>query len=927
MSKFIKPKLKWRPKHRLQKLTTLAFILLFAGAGTYLLFNGFAASCTLSAPTSTAERKIQINMSGCTGVQYFNVSESQDFGASNGVHVSINNVAADKSYADVSITYPNGIPATNSTPFSVPATPHQVKVLAVLFTFDDANGQSAGLGNYETTNWLQRLVFGDGVAGFDGGNKTNNIKNYIYQSSNGEINLTGNVYPQVVHLPLEKYRQFLGSAGTVQADFGDGITRAIEAQNPGFLSTNKFDFLLGLSSEQYSVSRDLYPSGTSSVLAGDPNTSLPYITYSIPTDTAKSIFGNTIQETRTSTDANTVITLYNPPSTLNPVEGVWLASDTNRTGTNYYTGGSITTTADTKYRYLKLGTALPNPNTSVIVRYKADMSTQVSGTLADQVSSYGWYGHFMHELQHQISNTPAYWFGQRGPIGDLYYRPASGASYDLMSNGTLSGLNPINNQYMDSPSLLGAYHREILGYANPYTLNYGQNESSVRVYRIENGDPANNSRNTIIKVPLSPVGDPGMETRLKSGATLSDGPVSQYRGNEYLLLEWRNKTDTLENGVYNFDQMIPSEGLVIYHVIENAPYGITAASTDIARIIDATPDNPAFNDSISDTSASPPLFGPQSGVNSYTAGSYWQEKTTTNDTHTFDFLLSPGAGTKTLYVKFADANGNIVGTQQLTIDLTSNEQPINRLPTLSLSIADGAQISSNTNVIASYTAPNGAKNIRFYIDDISKQEKSDSNIPANSTSFFIRPSDLTSGSHQLKVIFYDNGLNKVTKTANFSIVGGGDNTVPAVSINPPTNNSTIWGSIRVGVSSIDNVTVVKTELYIDSSLVAAYKGSVIDYIWYTAQTTNGSHTLTAKAYDAASNSTTSSPVTVTVNNIVNTTAKPGDINSDGSVNIFDLSVMASHWGQSGQTLSSGDLNNDGAVNIFDLSVLANYWGA
>ena len=37
-------------------------------------------------------------------------------------------------------------------------------------------------------------------------------------------------------------------------------------------------------------------------------------------------------------------------------------------------------------------------------------------------------------------------------------------------------------------------------------------------------------------------------------------------------------------------------------------------------------------------------------------------------------------------------------------------------------------------------------------------------------------------------------------------------------------------------------------------------------------------------------------------------------------------ILAAHYGQGGQVFSTGDLNNDGSVNIFDLSILAAYWG-
>ena len=49
----------------------------------------------------------------------------------------------------------------------------------------------------------------------------------------------------------------------------------------------------------------------------------------------------------------------------------------------------------------------------------------------------------------------------------------------------------------------------------------------------------------------------------------------------------------------------------------------------------------------------------------------------------------------------------------------------------------------------------------------------------------------------------------------------------------------------------------------------------------------------------------------------------GDINGDGSVNIFDLSTLLSHWGTAD---TASDLNHDGTVNIFDLSSLLSHWG-
>ncbi len=49
----------------------------------------------------------------------------------------------------------------------------------------------------------------------------------------------------------------------------------------------------------------------------------------------------------------------------------------------------------------------------------------------------------------------------------------------------------------------------------------------------------------------------------------------------------------------------------------------------------------------------------------------------------------------------------------------------------------------------------------------------------------------------------------------------------------------------------------------------------------------------------------------------------GDINGDGHVNVFDLSILLSNYGS---TAANCDLNNDGTVNIFDLSILLSHYG-
>lgn len=49
---------------------------------------------------------------------------------------------------------------------------------------------------------------------------------------------------------------------------------------------------------------------------------------------------------------------------------------------------------------------------------------------------------------------------------------------------------------------------------------------------------------------------------------------------------------------------------------------------------------------------------------------------------------------------------------------------------------------------------------------------------------------------------------------------------------------------------------------------------------------------------------------------------PGDVNFDHVVDIFDVNLVSSNWGQAGPT---ADANRDGIVNIFDINLISSHW--
>jgi hypothetical protein len=94
-----------------------------------------------------------------------------------------------------------------------------------------------------------------------------------------------------------------------------------------------------------------------------------------------------------------------------------------------------------------------------------------------------------------------------------------------------------------------------------------------------------------------------------------------------------------------------------------------------------------------------------------------------------------------------------------------------------------------------------------------------------------------------------------------------DNTPPAVSISAPANDTTVSGIVAVKASASDNRGVAGVQFRLDgASLGAEDTSAPYEIAWNTAGVPNGSHTLTAVARDAAGNSATSAPVTVTVAN-------------------------------------------------------------
>jgi len=96
-----------------------------------------------------------------------------------------------------------------------------------------------------------------------------------------------------------------------------------------------------------------------------------------------------------------------------------------------------------------------------------------------------------------------------------------------------------------------------------------------------------------------------------------------------------------------------------------------------------------------------------------------------------------------------------------------------------------------------------------------------------------------------------------------------DATPPTVSITTPASGATVSGTaVTLSATAADNVGVAGVQFKLDGATNLGAEDTTFPYsvAWNSTTATNGLHTLTAVARDAAGNTTTSAGVSVTVNN-------------------------------------------------------------
>jgi hypothetical protein len=131
---------------------------------------------------------------------------------------------------------------------------------------------------------------------------------------------------------------------------------------------------------------------------------------------------------------------------------------------------------------------------------------------------------------------------------------------------------------------------------------------------------------------------------------------------------------------------------------------------------------------------------------------------------------------------------------------------------------------------------------------------------------------MTNGAHTLLAAAQDaagaaySAAPVTMNVANPTVTPPVDTTPPIVTISNPRDGSRIKGPVGISVSATDNYGVagVTLSLYIDGETKSITNVGLIKYTWNPRKVNPGTHTISARARDAAGN-TASTSISVTTN--------------------------------------------------------------
>ncbi len=211
-------------------------------------------------------------------------------------------------------------------------------------------------------------------------------------------------------------------------------------------------------------------------------------------------------------------------------------------------------------------------------------------------------------------------------------------------------------------------------------------------------------------------------------------------------------------------------------------------------------------------------------------------------------LISFGPGScvpasPTISLSPSSQSGNPGQTLSYTASVTNNDSAVCKSTTFNLSSVVPSGWGSSFSPASVTLSPIGTSSSVLTAVSPVSSSIGQYNLSAAAT-------DAASSSHTA-------ASNIVTDTVFFN-TSSNDNSAPSVIISSPADGALVTGTITIKATATDNVKVTKIDLYIDGVLQISTTKSSLSTHWNSSKAITGSHTITAKAYDAAGNMGTAS---------------------------------------------------------------------
>jgi hypothetical protein len=227
--------------------------------------------------------------------------------------------------------------------------------------------------------------------------------------------------------------------------------------------------------------------------------------------------------------------------------------------------------------------------------------------------------------------------------------------------------------------------------------------------------------------------------------------------------------------------------------------------------------------------------------------------------------------------------------------------PDTAAPTVSMTApGDGSTATGTVTLTASASDNVAMGGVQFLLDGANLGPEVAGAGPAFSYTW--NSATAANGPHTLSARARDAAHNTAT-SATISVTASNDTTAPTVSLTSPVAGASLTGDAVLVVSASDNVAVAGVQFLLDGANLGAEAtgpGPSYTYSWNTVPVANGIHTVSARARDAAGNSTVAAAVSVTVAN-TDTTGPTVSVTSPagGATVAGTLSITASATDVSG----------------------------